>query len=113
MGVAIRHRHDAGFLQPPDVADIKCLKQRIHKRRFGRAWVAENMAAPLASQHFQQHSISAPRCDRVQPFDSHISHVFHPSVLTLEEEPLAMKIPLAEEGRYYLDRTENRRQNCQ
>jgi hypothetical protein len=69
LGIAIRHRHRAGFLQSPDIADIRRGGQRVHQRELGGAGVAEDVFDPLAAQDFQEQGGAAAGRHAVQGRD--------------------------------------------
>ncbi len=58
LRVAVRHRHQGGFLQAQDVADVMLDREGIHQRQFGGARIAEHHRDALLLEQVEKRAFS-------------------------------------------------------
>ncbi len=58
LRIAVRHRHQRGFLQAEDVADVVLDRERIHQRQLGGAGIAEQDIDALLLQQLEEGTLS-------------------------------------------------------
>ena len=58
LRVAVGHRHDRGFLQAEQVADLVLGRERIHQRQFGGAGIAEHDLDAFLLEQLEKRALS-------------------------------------------------------
>jgi hypothetical protein len=58
LRIAVRHRHDCGFLQTEQIPQLILGRERIHQRQFGGAGVAEHDFDTLLLEQIEEGTLS-------------------------------------------------------
>ena len=58
LRISIRHRHDGGFLQTQQIAQLVLGRERVHQRQFGGTGIAEHDLDALLLQNVEEGALS-------------------------------------------------------